>query len=150
LLSKAFKLNKKKVSIIIPTFNEAKYLPLCLKALLSIDYPKEYFEIIVVDNGSTDCSREIAKEYHAKVYRNDLKNVSGLRNLEVKKSVGEIIAFLDADCVVTKNWLIEAEKYFFDLSVALWGAAPGPPKKTNLGAKGMVFGTSERETGARC
>jgi len=122
--------NKKKISIVIPTYNEEKNLPFCLDALLAIDYPKKNFEVIIVDNGSTDNTKEIAKNYGAQVLRNDLKNVSGLRNLGVTKSSGEIIAFLDADCIVANGWLYAAEKYFYDSTIVLWGSAPIPPRES--------------------
>ncbi len=119
----------KKVSIIIPTYNEEKYLPACLESILNLNYPKKYIEIIVVDNGSTDNTREIAKSCGVTVLCDDLLNVSGLRSLGVAKSTGEIITFVDADCVVSKEWLNKASIYFKDLSVAAWGGPPILPKE---------------------
>ena len=92
-----------------------------------MDYPGELIEIIVVDNGSTDRTREIAIEYNAKLLRDDLKNVSGLRNLGVEKSTGEIIAFIDADCAASEDWLKNAAVYFNDAKIAAWGAPPEVP-----------------------
>ncbi|GAF86581.1 unnamed protein product, partial [marine sediment metagenome] len=70
-----------KVSIIIPTYNEEKRLPACLDSISRLDYSKEDIEVIVVDNGSTDGTREIAKSCGVEVLRDDSMNVSGLRNL---------------------------------------------------------------------
>jgi len=120
-------MHNSKISIIIPTFNEEKNLPACLDSLLKIDYPDESIEIIVVDNGSTDRTREIADQFRVKLFRDDSKNVSGLRNLGVAKSTGAIIAFIDADCVASEDWLNNAAVYFNDSKIAAWGAPPEVP-----------------------
>ncbi|MEW6213674.1 MAG: glycosyltransferase [Nitrospirota bacterium] len=118
----------KAVSIIIPAYNEEKLLPACLESLSNLNYPKDKFEVIVVDNGSTDKTREIARKYGALVFRDDSKNVSGLRNLGAKQARGDILAFVDADCLVSSEWLNKATVYFDDPSVAAWGGVPIPPK----------------------
>ena len=127
--------NSKKVSIIIPAFNEEKYLPLCLDSLKSLDYSKQDIEIIVVDNGSTDRTREIALEYGAVVFTKPSANISELRNFGVQQSKGEIIAFVDADCAVAKDWLRNASKYFEDNDVVSWGGPPEPPENAGWVAK---------------
>ena len=120
-------MNDKYVSIIIPTLNEEEYLPLCLESIYSLDYPKKLMEIIVVDNGSTDRTREIAKEYGANVLIDYEMNVSGLRNLGASKSKGIILAFVDADCIVSKDWLSASLIYFDKNDVAAWGSPPVVP-----------------------
>jgi glycosyltransferase involved in cell wall biosynthesis len=115
------------VSIIIPTLNEEKYLPLCLDSISCLDYDRELIEIIVVDNGSTDQTREIAKSYGIKVFCDDSKNVSGLRNLGASKATGSILAFVDADCIVSKDWLSNALIYAERNDVAAWGSPPIVP-----------------------
>jgi glycosyltransferase involved in cell wall biosynthesis len=121
-------MSRPKISVIIPAYNEERLLPGCLDSIMNLDYDKELIEIIVVDNGSTDRTREIAESYGAKVIRDDSKNVSGLRNLGVRESSGDIIAFVDADCVVSKDWLQKAAVYFDDLNIAAWGSPPTIPK----------------------
>ncbi|MDR4499785.1 MAG: glycosyltransferase [Candidatus Scalindua sp.] len=117
----------KKVSIIIPTYNEEKYLPYCLESISILNYPGKDIEVIVVDNGSTDSTRATAERYGVRVLLDDSLNVSGLRNLGVTQSTGEIITFVDADCIVSKEWLNKASLYFCDLCVAAWGSPPAPP-----------------------
>jgi len=120
-------MENKTISIIIPTYNEENFLPPCLNSILNLNYPKKKIEIIVVDNGSDDGSRKIAKAYGAQVYRDDVKNVSGLRNLGAKQAKGDILAFVDADCLVSDKWLDKAAIYFDDLTIAAWGGAAYPP-----------------------
>ena len=116
------------ISIIIPAYNEEKHLPLCLESLSNLNYPKRNIEIIVVDNGSTDRTREIARSFGVRLLRDDTKNVSGLRNYGVANSKGDILAFVDADCIVSKDWLKNALKYFEAMDVVAWGAPPTPPE----------------------
>lgn len=118
---------KSKVSIIIPAFNEEKFLPLCLDSISRLNWPKDRFEIIVIDNGSTDNTCRIAESYHAVVLKDPAKNVSGLRNLGAMNAGGDILAFVDADCIVSEDWLMEAEKYFNKKQYVAWGSPPGIP-----------------------
>ena len=93
------------VSIILPVFNEEKYLEACLKRLRSVRYPKDRYEIITVDNGSTDHSVAIAAQYadHSLVMAD--VNVGAVRNFGVQRAKGSILAFLDSDCLVPVTWL---------------------------------------------
>lgn len=120
-----------KVSIIIPAFNEEKYIPQCLDSISSLKYPKANIEVIVVDNGSTDRTCEIAKSYNVILLQDSTKNVSWLRNLGAKHATGSILAFVDADCVISEQWLSSAQKYFDNPDVAAWGGPPVPPKGAN-------------------
>ncbi len=94
-----------KFSIIIPAFNEEKYIEETLK---SIPKNKET-EIIVICNSCTDNTKKIAKKY-AEVISIKEKNVSRARNIGARKSKGCILIFLDADTLLTKNSLKEIEK----------------------------------------
>ncbi len=116
-------------SIIIPAYNEEKFLPLCLNSIKNLDYPNDKYEVIVVDNGSTDRTAVIAQEFGARVLWDDRKNVAGLRNLGVEAANGRILAFIDADCTVSRGWLEAALKYFDGDKIAAWGSPPGIPDK---------------------
>lgn len=94
------------VSIIIPVFNEERYLAECLKSLMALDYEKSHYEVILVDNGSTDKSLEIAKNYPINIFVKENVKVGAVRNYGVTQAKGEYIVFLDSDCVVEPNWLM--------------------------------------------
>ena len=86
-----------KVSVIIPTYNRADFLEEAIESVLSQDYKD--FELIVIDDGSTDETRDIIKAYPGSVVYiyQDNRGVSYARNRGIKKSSGEYIAFLDSD-----------------------------------------------------
>jgi len=95
------------VSIILPVFNEERYLESCLKTLRQVGYPKDKYEIITVDNGSADNSFDIAKKHADLALCLPDVNVGAVRNFGVKHAKGEVLAFLDSDCLVPGNWLYQ-------------------------------------------
>jgi len=99
------------VSIIMPAFNEEKYIEKSLSAVCELDYPRDCYEIIVVDNGSNDATVEIAKKYADRVLIIRDVRVGAVRNFGVKNSKGSVIAFLDSDCIPNKNWLQASLNY---------------------------------------
>ena len=99
------------LSIVIPTFNEEKYLPRLLNSIKNQDFFD--YEIIVSDAESSDKTIEIAKKYGAKtlVYTTT-KHPSAQRNEGAKIAKGELLLFLDADVVLTPGFLTSALKEF--------------------------------------
>ena len=114
-------------SVVIPAKNEQVNIQRCLQSILAVNYPSERFEIIVVDNGSSDRTVEVAKRYQAKVYQQPQLTISGLRNFGAAQAQGKILVFLDADCSVPQNWLINAEKYLNKKNISCFGSAPSVP-----------------------
>ena len=90
-----------KISIIIPTINEANNLPLLLSDLLTT-YKEG--EIIIVDCGSEDRTIDVANIYGAKVYRSKEKNRGLQLDIGAKNSKGEWLIFLHADTRLTHDW----------------------------------------------
>ena len=112
------------ISVVVPAYNEEKYLPRCLKALKKQTYPKERFEIIVSDNNSKDKTAEIAKNAGAKVYKEKQQGHVFALNNGMMRAKGEIIACTDADTEVSTNWLELIAKIFEDDEVvAVTGSA---------------------------
>lgn len=99
-----------KLSIIVPVYNVADYLAKCLDSLLVQDLPQNEYEIIVVNDGSTDNSGEIAQQYADKYANITLINqsnqgLSGARNTGIKHANGEYIQFVDSDDYLEENVL---------------------------------------------
>src|SRR5690554_6896624 len=98
-------MNHEFISIIIPAHNEQQYIAECLTSLTSQDYPKDKYEIIVVDNNSKDLTKEIARTFNVQVIDQESGPVGAVRNAGAKKAQGEYLAFIDADCIAPINWL---------------------------------------------
>jgi len=94
------------ISIIITTKNEERNIEACLRSLLAQTYPRENIEIIVVDNNSTDKTREISAKYTKKVFILGPER-SAQKNFGVEKSQGEYFLHLDADMVLSENVVAE-------------------------------------------
>ncbi|GIQ70370.1 glycosyltransferase [Xylanibacillus composti] len=91
------------VSVVIPNYNYAKTLPRCLEALQHQTY--KHFEVIVIDDGSTDESVEIAKQYPCRLIQTRNNGVSAARNLGAAEAKGEIVFFLDSDVALFEDAL---------------------------------------------
>lgn len=105
-----------KASIIVPAFNSEKTLKHCLYSLVNQKYNDEY-QIIIVNDGSTDKTEELAKQYcdkysNVKLISQKNKGVCEARNIGIKHSRGEIIVNMDSDCIASQNWLSELVKPF--------------------------------------
>lgn len=100
------------VSIIIPVYNGEKTIVRCVESLLRQDYPRERYEIIVVDNFSKDRTAELLQSYAVGsrirvLSETQILNAEGARNTGIRAAKGDILAFTDADCVAEPNWLSE-------------------------------------------
>jgi GT2 family glycosyltransferase/Flp pilus assembly protein TadD/glycogen synthase/SAM-dependent methyltransferase len=94
------------VSIVIPVFNAQETLELCLDSISKLTYPADKLEVIVVDNGSADGSAAIARKFGVTVLHEvSMKSSYAARNVGIRAARGDLIAFTDADCIVTRNWL---------------------------------------------
>ncbi len=93
------------VSVVIASYNGERTLELCLKSLRKLNYPD--YEVILVDDGSTDRSAEIAKEYPFVRYiaHPVNKGLSVARNTGINAAKGQIVAFTDSDCRADEDWL---------------------------------------------
>ena len=116
-------------SIIIPAKNEEEYIGQCVASLLKLNYPREQYEIIVADNGSIDATVAVASI--SKVNVLDLskkKTISAVRNGGASYANGKILVFLDADCTVASDWLLQAERYLSQSSIVCFGSSPVIPE----------------------
>jgi glycosyltransferase involved in cell wall biosynthesis len=94
------------VSIIVPIKNEEERISTLLGALVSLDYPRDRYEIIVADNGSTDRTVELARTIPGVLVCVEPKGGSyAARNAGLRAARGEVIAFTDGDCTPAVGWL---------------------------------------------
>jgi glycosyltransferase involved in cell wall biosynthesis len=94
----------KLITIIIPCYNSAQTIGTCLRAIYRSDYP--HYEVIVVDDHSSDASRDIIQKYPCQLISLPKHQGAGFaRNAGVRASRGDILFFTDADCVLQKNTL---------------------------------------------
>lgn len=111
------------VSVIVPFYNERRYLERCIQALLAQNHPPDRYEIILVDDGSEDESGEIARQQvdacrgrlprmtHARLHHSGL---SAARNAGLSLAQGEIIAYIDGDALAEPDWLTGLVDAFAD------------------------------------
>ena len=113
-----------KVSVVIPAYNEESNLGDCLRCLVEQTLSKAEFEVIVVDNLSTDSTVAIAQSFadrlNLQIASAPKGSISAVRNHGASLGNGEILAFLDADCLAPEIWLSEALNRASDASI--WGA----------------------------
>jgi glycosyltransferase involved in cell wall biosynthesis len=110
------------VSFIIPALNEGATIERCLKSIRDQDHPADKIEIIVVDNGSRDNTLEIAKRFTQKIFSDPAATIARLRNIGAGNAKGDLLVFIDSDCVIPKDGLRIALSHFSDDSVCLVGA----------------------------
>jgi glycosyltransferase involved in cell wall biosynthesis len=117
------------ISFIIPARNEEKMIGACLDAIGQLACEPGLWECILVDNGSTDATAEIGRAKGARVLVVPNATISALRNLGAKEARGEFLGFIDADCVIDKDWLKNALASFCDAKIACVGCQPGIPEQ---------------------
>jgi|GEM_PF-184557 len=121
------------ISIVVPAYNCENTIEKCLDSLIQISYP--LYEIIVIDDGSTDKTPKLLKRYKdLTVITTKNKGPSHARNLGIKRAKGDFIAFTDSDCIVSEDWLGELLKGFIHENVAgVGGDQISPNDETPLG-----------------
>lgn len=115
------------ISIVIPAKNEAEYIDKTLFSVSSaIEVSRFPCEVIVIDNGSADQTKEIAVSFGCKIIEDKHASIARLRNIGAMGAGGDIIAFLDADCVVDKTWINSCVEKVIDDNIGLVGTRAIP------------------------
>jgi glycosyltransferase involved in cell wall biosynthesis len=113
-------MNGKLVSIVVPFYNSEKYIGRCIEALFNQDYLEERYEIIFINNNSTDSSAAIVRQYpRIKLVDEQKRSSYAARNRGLIEANGEIIAFTDSDCMPAADWLKEIESTMDDPVVGI-------------------------------
>lgn len=99
-----------KVSVIIPAYNEESNIAATLEAVLSQSYPD--FEVIVINNNSTDKTAEVVKQYPVKLVHEDKRGTLWACERGRQEAQGEIVVRMDADCLPHKHWIDSAVRLF--------------------------------------
>ena len=117
-----------KVSVVVCAYNAEPTMHSCLASLKELNYPN--YEVIVVNDGSTDRTLEISKCYdYVRLISQENKGLSVARNVGIAAATGEIVAFTDSDCVVDPDWLTYlVEKFLFSGFSAVGGPNLPPPE----------------------
>lgn len=128
-----------RVSVVVASFNGASTLPACLESLRHLDYPD--YEVILIDDGSTDDTTRISAAFpEVRTLRHAVNmGLSTARNLGIRASTGDIVAFTDADCRADPDWLRLLVIGLFELRVAgIGGPNLLPPDDSPLAAAVMA------------
>jgi len=102
------------ISVIVPARNEADVLPDCLAALNEQTVPRATYEVILVDDGSSDSTPAIGEEWGARVIRQKRQGPAAARNRGAQAARGDLLLFTDADCVPAPDWIAQMIGPFSD------------------------------------
>jgi GT2 family glycosyltransferase len=120
-----------KVSVIVCAYNAERTMDPCLASLEKLNYPN--YEVIVVNDGSTDNTREICERYnYIRLINQDNQGLSAARNVGLSAARGEIIAYTDADCMADQDWLTYLVARFQSSGFAAVGGPNLPPPDDSL------------------
>ncbi len=101
-----------KISVLVPVYNDIGRVGQCIDRLRSINYPRESYEVIIIDNGSTDGTYEFLQERVKEIETETFCLLQCLtpgsyaaRNEGLRVASGDYVAFTDSDCLVSSDWL---------------------------------------------
>jgi O-antigen biosynthesis protein len=115
-----------KISVIVCTFNGSRTLSQCLESLLRLEYPN--YEVIVVNDGSTDATGKIAQNYGFRVITTENQGLASARNTGLRAATGEMVAYIDDDAYPDTHWLRYLANTFMNTKhVGIGGPNIAPP-----------------------
>lgn len=131
------------VSVLTPCYNEEGFIRECLDAMLGQTYPKERFEILVLDGMSTDKTREMIRGYsdnRVKLFNNNKKIFSSAINIGVKEAKGDLIMIIGSHAIYPKNYIEKCVEYLQKYDADDVGARLNPmPAKNTLIARAIAY-----------
>lgn len=108
-----------RISVIIPVYNAEETIENCILSVIDQSLPAECYEIIVVDNNSTDRTKSIIEKYPVRYIFEPYPSVYKARNTAVAHSSGEVLAFIDGDCIADSKWLQEGLRMMQTFEIGL-------------------------------
>jgi glycosyltransferase involved in cell wall biosynthesis len=129
------------VSVIIPVYNDAERLGLCLRALSVQTYPQDHYEVIVIDNDSAESIAPVVAAFaHVRVAFEGYRGPAAARNRGIAEARGDIIAFTDSDCIPAPDWIQQGVTYLHSVpncglvagKVEIFAADPQHPNAVEL------------------
>lgn len=119
------------VSVVVVARNEERNVSPCIESILAQNYPRDEYEVIIIDGGSTDRTQEIVRRYPVRLIVADRGIIGYQRNMGVRNARGGYVAFTDADCVADREWLRKLVKALED----------GESEVVAVGGPNLVFDT---------
>ena len=116
-----------RISVLVCTYNGARTIRDCLDALEQLDYPD--YEVIVVDDGSTDATAAIAREYDCLLIQTENRGLACARNTGLQTATGEIVAYIDDDAYPDPHWLTYLAFTFLNTPHVAVGGPNLPPSE---------------------
>ena len=133
-------------SILIPVFNEEKVIEECLYSILVNQFPISQYEILIINDGSTDNSAAIIKNFIGKHEKYNSKMISkpnagkaSAQNLGLKQAKGKYILITDADAIVEKNWIQKIVEKLVDYDIVIGSHYANNPEKILQKAQNSQF-----------
>jgi GT2 family glycosyltransferase len=119
-----------RVSVVVCTYNGARTLRQCCESLSRLNYPD--YEVIVVNDGSSDSSRAIAGEYDFRLLTTENRGLSSARNTGMRAATGEIVAYIDDDAYAEPDWLLHVVSTFHSADCVAVGGPNIAPEGDGL------------------
>ena len=120
-----------RVSVVVCSYNSERTMEACLASLEVLDYPD--YEVIVVNDGSTDRTLEIAERFpYCRIISQPNQGLSAARNVGAQAATGEIVAYTDSDCVADPDWLTYLVGKMEANNLAACGGPNFPPPEDSL------------------
>jgi glycosyltransferase involved in cell wall biosynthesis len=103
-------------SVIVPSYNRAEEIRELLHSFTKLQFPQERYELIIADDGSTDHTEQVVREFqqstdiNLKFYRQENQGPGAARNMGMQKAQGDVFIFIDSDCTVAPDWLAAIDR----------------------------------------
>lgn len=140
------------ISVVVIARNEEDCILKCLQSLAAQNYPRNNYEVVLVDNGSTDGTSEIARAFMSdfpnfRIVRNQIPGIAITRNAGIHATKYDVVAFIDADCEAEPVWLSTLARAFReetakDSSIAAVGGPNVMPGKTSVFRHALAVATT--------